>query len=180
MLRSAAGAARVRGPAVGRTTRYYVFDNAGTRGVQQRQLDSKRQHCCRRRCAATAVATSQGTAKRPPAAVAAALSLRPISCTAAATIPRRGGNGCYVQQQYPGGTGGPIKFGTPQPQQPPSLVSTRRHLSTSRRGRPPRRSLPEKVFAGMVMAVLAAWGLMFGGKGRPMDPWMHLFISLNI
>lgn len=38
-----------------------------------------------------------------------------------------------------------------------------RQFST-RRGLPPRRSVPEKVFAGMVVLVLAAWGLFFGGE----------------
>lgn len=38
-----------------------------------------------------------------------------------------------------------------------------RHLSTGR-GLPPGRSLPEKIFAGVVVAVLAAWGLVFGGE----------------
>lgn len=39
----------------------------------------------------------------------------------------------------------------------------RRQLSTPPRGFPPGRSLPEKLFAGAVFVVLAAWGLVFGG-----------------
>lgn len=48
---------------------------------------------------------------------------------------------------------------------PPGLgIGQWRQLST-RRGGPPRggRSLSEKVFAGVVVLVLAAWGLVFGG-----------------
>lgn len=186
MLRSAAGSARVRGPAIGRITRCRVFNNnAGTRRAQGR-LDPTQQQPWRRRYAVTAVAASRpSTAKRPPAAVAAAWSLRPLSYSASsATIPRRGGGGCSMQQQQSpaGGTGGPIvKFWAPQQQQPPCLlVSARRHFSTSRRGLPPRRSLRERVFAGVVMVVLAAWGLVFGGKGGPMDSFVYLFTSRNI
>lgn len=51
------------------------------------------------------------------------------------------------------------KAGAPQ-------FHARRQLSTRRGGGglPPGRSVPEKIFAGMVVLVLAAWGLFFGGE----------------
>ena len=53
-----------------------------------------------------------------------------------------------------------------------SAAASRRQLST-RRGLPPRRTLPEKIFAGAVVVVLAAWGLLFGG-GWLFDGWMSM------
>lgn len=42
---------------------------------------------------------------------------------------------------------------------------SRRDLSTRRGGHPVTgRTLPEKIFAGTVVVVLAAWGLVFGGE----------------
>ncbi|CAN0272072.1 unnamed protein product [Pylaiella littoralis] len=174
MLRSAAGAARVRGSAAGRTTRCNIFNNADTRGVQ-RQLYQTQQHW-RRRCAATIAARREGvdTANRtsPPAA----WHLRPPSYSAAATISRSGGSvytpfnpscmSCYGA----GGKGGSIRLWAPQ--------QHLRHLSTSRRGLRPWRSFQQKVFAGVAMAVLAALGLVFGATILLLLPFVAIGLFL--
>eukprot|EP00752_Nemacystus_decipiens_P006258 g5643.t1 len=52
-----------------------------------------------------------------------------------------------------------------------------RHLST-RRGPPQARSLPEKIFAGVVVAVLAAWGLVFGAITLLLLPFVGIALFL--
>lgn len=166
MLRSAAGAARVRGSAIRGATRCcYGLHNAGTREVQK-QLHPiiHRRRCAAAAAAGDAVASHHriDTAKRTAWPVH-----HPYSTSAATTISRTGSGHAPFNPShthyYCCGLGlGSIKSGAA----PPSLVLGR-HLSTRRRnGLPQPRSLPEKIFAGVVMAVLAAWGLVFGGE-RP-------------
>lgn len=113
----------------------------------------------RRRCVA-AIATGGGgggsdTTKRRahPVHHAAAFLPRSGSCVPISpSIP--GVHAHHARGIRVGGQGGS------------GLLNTRpplRHLSTGR-GLPPGRSLPEKIFAGVVVAVLAAWGLVFGGE----------------
>lgn len=99
---------------------------------------------------------------RDAAHVAAIARVAPVSngfCTAKRRLPHAQG----VTVGCGGSSSAPILFNRTTTASPRSATTAgaRRQLSAAGRG---GRPLPERVFAGLVVVVLAAWGLVFGGE----------------
>ncbi|CAM9913634.1 unnamed protein product, partial [Ectocarpus sp. 12 AP-2014] len=172
MLRCAASspaAERVRGAA----------RRFGTKFASQGRLLHVKQRHHRRTSGLTALLLD-----RDAAHVAAIARVAPVSngfCTAKRRLPHaQGATGCG------GRSSAPFLFNRTATAARPMLIhrprswnattaGARRQLSTPGRG---GRPLPERVFAGLVVVVLAAWGLVFGAITLLLLPFVGIGLFL--
>ncbi|CAM9635682.1 unnamed protein product [Ectocarpus fasciculatus] len=174
MLRCAASsspvAERVRGAATRRCSSTNLSSSNGRLLLHR--------HRQRRASGLTALLLDRG------AGVAATTRVAPVSngfCTAKRRLHHAQGVLGY------GGSVGPVLFNRttttavlpvsiqrPPPPWSATTADARRQLSTGRGGRP----LPERVFAGLVVVVLAAWGLVFGAITLLLLPFVGIGLFL--